>query len=75
MTAKNSLFTVGGITPTQALFGRQPAILPDMEQVLSNLDDTNGTPDGLSRGRHRMREIAAQTMIETTAHNRVELAL
>ena len=48
VTAKNALFTVGGVSPTQALFGRQLAILPDIEQVLSSLDDTNGQPDGLS---------------------------
>ena len=75
VTAKNALFSIGGVSPTQALFGRQPAVLPDIERVLSTLDDTNAGPDGLSRGRHRLQEMAAQTMIEHTARNRIELAL
>ena len=41
LTAKNSLFTVGKSTPMQAVFGRQPAILPSLEQGDAILDDTD----------------------------------
>ena len=55
LTAKNSLFTVEKSAPMQAVFGRQPAILPNMEQGDALLDESVGTP-GLSRHSIRVRE-------------------
>ena len=73
--AKNYLFAVAGVSPIQAFFGKQPSILPDIDTILAQLDNTNGTPHGYIRGRHRLRELAAQTMIEQTARTRIALAL
>ena len=74
LTAKNSLFTVGDSTPMMATFGRQPAVLPNIEQATSMLDDSHTGPDGLSRGRHRIRELAVLDMVETTAAERARRA-
>lgn len=74
VTAKNALFTVGSSTPLQATFGTQPAILPDIEQVTANIDDSNTGPDGISRGRLRLKELACQDMIEVTAQERMKRA-
>jgi hypothetical protein len=49
LTAKNSLFTVGDTTPMLAVFGRQPSILPNLEEIASHHDDSHTGPDGLSR--------------------------
>ena len=75
LTAKNSLFTVGKSTPMQAVFGRQPAVLPNLEQGDALLDDTNTGPDGVSRHSIRLREIALDNMIQTTAVERAARAL
>ena len=75
VTAKNALFYVAGVSLTQAVFSRQSGTLPDIERAATQLDDTHGAPDGLSRGRHRLRELAAQSMIEETAKHRIALAL
>ena len=56
--AKNALVTVGGHTPYQAVFGRQPAMLPPIESP--------GMPDGETedgRKEARIREIALEAMI------------
>ena len=74
LTAKNSLFTVGDMSPMQAVFGRQPAVLPNLDAPATTLDDTHTGPELLSRGRHRMKEIANQSMIEATARKRMEIA-
>ena len=74
VTAKNCLFTVGNTTPMQATFGTQPAVLPNIEGCASTLDDTDTGPEGLSRGRHRIRELACQNIIEVTALERMARA-
>ena len=58
----------------QAILGKQPSILPNLEDVDANLDDTSTGPEGLSRGRHRLRELACQNMIEVTAQERTKRA-
>jgi len=75
LTAKNALFTVGGATPTQAVFGRQPAILPSIDTSPAGCEDETGSMDGHSRGRHRLRELAVQAMVEATARHRIQRAL
>jgi len=72
--AKNALFTLGKYTPLQAVFGRQPSILPDLESGDGNLDDSVGGPEALSRNRHRVREIAVSAMVERTAIERAQRA-
>jgi len=74
LTAKNSLFTIGDTSPQMAVFGRQSAILPNLEAAGVTLDDSHTGPDGISRGRHRMKEIAAQSMIEEQARLRMQIA-
>ncbi len=59
--AKNSLLSVGGISPYQGLYGRQPPVLIDAERA----DE---------RSVHRLRELAVQTMVEATAHARMQRA-
>ena len=75
LTAKNCMFTVGDTTPTVAVFGRQSPILPNIERLGSTLDDTHTGPDGTSRSRFRLQEIATQQMAETTAIERAQRAL
>ena len=74
IVAKNSLFTVGNSTPMQAVFGRQPAILPNLEQGDALLDDSGVGPDGISRNSIRIREIACEEMLQVTSKERAERA-
>jgi hypothetical protein len=57
-----------------AVFGRQPSILPNLEEIASHHDDSHTGPDGLSRGRHRLRELSVQAMVEATALQRMTRA-
>jgi len=74
LTAKNSLFTVGDVSPMMAVFGRQSPILPRVDGPVTNLDDTHTGPELLSRGRIRLQEIGSQAMLEATARKRMEIA-
>ena len=74
IVAKNSLFTVGNSTPMQAVFGRQPAILPNLEQGDALLDDSGVGPEGISRNSIRVREIACEEMLQVTSKERAERA-
>ena len=74
VTAKNCLFTIGDTTPMIAVFGRQSAVLPNTERTASTLDDSHTGPDGPSRGRHRLQEIATQSMVEASAITRMQTA-
>ena len=55
----------------QAALGYQPGILPDLDQR----DALYDSPDGFTRHAHRLREIAVQSMVETTARERAQRAL
>ena len=74
--AKNSMLSVGGQAPYTAVFGRTPAIMAEFEPASETqlVDDEGGIP-GLSRGHHRLREIAIQTMVDLTARQRLDRAL
>jgi len=74
LTAKNSLLTVGSSTPLASTLGQQPPLLPDIDQPPSALDDSHTGPDGYSRGRHRIREIATQSCVEASAVKRMQEA-
>jgi hypothetical protein len=65
----NSLITHGGATPYHARFGTQPTMLPDLHAFPQ--DTTAGT----GRYVHRIREIALQRIIESTAVARINRAL
>ena len=61
--AGNALISIGGASPYQARFGYTPRLLPDI---------TNPTDRSVSS--HRLREIALQKMIESTAVSRINRA-
>ena len=67
--AGNSLVSYGGATPYNARFGRQPQMLPDLEAP----PDT--TAPGTARSTHRIREVALQKIIESSALARINRAL
>ena len=70
--AKNLLTTVGRYSPQQAVFGKQPGILPDSTTVASTMEDAD---EGLfARQSHRLREIAVSEMITVSARDRIERA-
>eukprot|EP00975_Prorocentrum_lima_P025518 5364431-Prorocentrum_lima.AAC.1 len=66
--AKNCLTTIGQYTPIQVTLCYQPALLPDAGRGEAQCDDS--VDDGVSRFGHRLREIAVQSMVATTAADR-----
>ena len=66
--AGNALTNVGGVTPYNARFGKQPRILPDL---LALPDDSAGP----GRNAHRIREIAVQRIVEATATARLNRSM
>ena len=67
---KNSLTVITDSTPYQALFGRQPAMLPPLEGGSSGqLEDNRLTRGTLSRHYARTREIAAVKIIDHLPNN------
>ena len=70
--AGNCLTFVGGVTPYQVVYGRQPAILPPLSLDEGDLEQ-EGVPN--DRIEARTREIALQAMVETTSQARINRAL
>ena len=69
--AKNSLVNVAGYSPYIAVFGRQPAMLADLESAgISMIDDETGP---LAKAT-RLREIALDAMIRQHAQDRLKMA-
>ena len=64
--AGNALISVNGVTPYNAVYGRQPTMLPDLDSEV---------PGGIHGHVQRVREICIQKMIEGTAADRVRRAL
>ena len=77
--AGNSLTHVGGVTPYNVVFGRQPSMLPPLEVPDGGEADGGHAADPAeaqpSRQQWRVREIALQRMIEATSIARVNRAL
>ena len=76
--AGNALVTVNNTTPYNAVYGRVPNLLPNINQANGNgeLTDPESLPlPGIMRNSHRLREIAIQQMIEGTARARLGRAL
>ena len=74
----NALITVNNMSPYNAVYGRVPHILPNINQP--NEDDaprdSEAVPNpGLIRHSARLREIAVQAMIEGTARARLGRAI
>ena len=73
---KNSLVSVGGVAPLQALLGRLPPMLSEFEPASeTQLDDTDVDAATASRHVHRIRELAVQSMVDVTAHQRMRRAM
>ena len=66
--AQNALNTVGGCTPYQAVYGRQPPMLPPLEAI-----SPNDTEDG--RKEQRVRQMAINEMAQVSALNQTRRAL
>ena len=71
--AGNAMLSINGTTPYNALYGRVPNILPDIN-VAQNLDDTGALP-GTIRHSHRLREISVQRIVQSSATERIQRAL
>ena len=69
--AGNALTSINGSTPYNAVYGRSPALLPEL-QVLNEDGEISPITD---RTLNRVREIAIQTMVNGTAHARILTAL
>jgi len=72
--AGNALLTVNNSTPYNAVYGRVPKILPDINCPDAEHEEDVPKP-GLIRHVHRLREIAVQAMIDGTAKARLGRAM
>ena len=70
--AKNCLAIVGICLPLQAVLGDPPGILPDLDRADALQDDSERGP---ARRMHRLKDISAHLMVETTANQRAQRAL
>ena len=71
--AGDALATVNNTTPYNAVYGRVPSLLPNMNRRNGNgeLSDPESMPlPGVLRNSHGLREVAIQQMIEGTARAR-----
>ena len=68
--ALNALSAFQGCSPYTAVLGRVPAILPSEDSIVSD-----GVPDRCSAHSHRLREIAVQSIAESTAQERIKRAM
>ena len=64
----NALLSINGTTPYNAVYGRVPAILPEMNVPLDEDPHT-------MRAVHRLREISVHQMVEGTARARIARAM
>ena len=69
----NAMLSVDNYTPYNALYGRTPRLLPNMNMVdnAGNFEEVNGT----LRNVHRLREISIMSMVQESAKTRVQEAL
>jgi hypothetical protein len=74
--AKNLLTSVAGVSPYQAVYGRLPPIMLEFEPLSeTQLDDMGAGIPGVSKGHHRLRELAVAAMVDATARQRIERAM
>ena len=73
--AKNAMSNVAGFSPYEAVLGRKPNLLIDLDcPTTSAVDDSSGGLIGISRHATRIRELAVACMVEATAATRMKLA-
>ena len=70
--AGNSLVHVGGVTPYNAVYGRQPAMLPPLETP--DLPNREEASEAGERQRAYIREAAVQAMVQATSLARLSRA-
>ena len=72
---KNALITSNGHAPYQAVFGRQPAMLPSLKSGYTGpVHDNMARPETNVRHQSRLREIAAQSITEAPSEVKLERA-
>ena len=70
--AGNALVHIGGSTPYQAVYGRQPAMLPPLE--IPDMPEREQVGEAGDRQRAYIREAALQAMIQATSLARINRA-
>ena len=70
----NALTFVGNSSPYNALYGRTPKCLPDVPYTEDDMEASQRLPEN-ERVQQRIREIAVQSMVSTTAAARMTRAL
>ena len=70
--AGNALISINSTTPYNAVYGRVPSILPDINHV--SVTTTKDAPE-IIRHANRLREIAVSRMVEATAEQRIQRAM
>ncbi|CAE7222318.1 unnamed protein product [Symbiodinium sp. CCMP2592] len=70
--AGNALVHVGGSTPYQAVYGRQPAMLPPLE--IPDMAESEQVGEAGDRQRSYIREAALQAMVQATSLARLNRA-
>ncbi len=74
--SKNAFTKVGDFSPYQAVLGRTPQFLSELDSpTISSLDDETGAVLGANRHAVRLREIAISSMVASTSKARLDLAL
>ena len=73
--AKNCMLSIHGVSPYQALLGRQPPILQDFEPASATAlaDAESGIP-GISRHIHRLRAAAVEAIVRGSAESQLRRA-
>ena len=72
VTSKNAMLQYGGVSPFQAVIGRTPPMLLDLDQA--NLSALTDDEPGPSRSHSRLRELAVIAMVEAQSKARLALA-
>ena len=70
----NALTFTGNSSPYNAVYGRQPACLPEIPYVEDEMAEQARLPEN-QRIQQRIREIAVQTIVSTTASGRLTRSL
>ena len=68
----NSISSIGGVSPYVAVLGRAPALMPELGPADPINDDRNA-PDPV-RNAMQIRQLAIQTITESTARERLRIA-
>ena len=73
--AGNILLSINNGTPYQALYGRVPNVLPDVDLAAAAAQDHDPSLPMVARCAHRLRELNVQAIVEGTAKARLDRAM